>query len=196
MFRFLFLISFISHLCWAEISPGDKAPEFSLKSAAGKDVSLSALKGKVVVLEWLNHGCPFVRKHYDSGNMQKLQELYTQKGVVWISIISSAKGKQGFSTPDKALQDKAKYRSKATHILLDKDGKVGKAYAAKVTPHMFVLNKKGEAIYVGGIDSIASTSKGDIANARPYVKDALDSFLSGKEVKVKESRPYGCSVKY
>ena len=188
-------MTFHSH-AKADLSPGQKAPGFALKSAAGKRVSLSDLKGKVVVLEWLNHGCPFVRKHYDSGNMQKLQSEFTEKGVVWISIISSAEGKQGYSTPDKALQDKATYKSKATYILLDKDGSVGRSYGAKVTPHMYILNKKGEVIYLGGIDSIASTNKNDIKEARPFVKEALNSFLSGEKVKVKESRPYGCSVKY
>ncbi len=188
-----FLVCFYAQ---AVLTVGSKAPEFKLAAASGKEVSLSQLKGKFVVLEWLNHGCPFVRKHYDSGQMQKLQGDFTEKGVVWASVISSAKGKQGYSTPDKALEDKVRYKSKATYILLDKDGSVGKAFGAKVTPHMFVLSKKGEVLYDGAIDTIASTSKADLKSARPLVKLALNSALKGEEIKVKESKPYGCSVKY
>lgn len=120
----------------AEINPGDKSKAFTLKNEEGKEVSLSDYQGKIVVLEWLNHGCPFIRKHYDSKNMQTLQKLYRDKGVVWLSIISSVEGKQGYSTPEVAKADKDKYKSFAEHILLDIDGKVGLSYGAKVTPHI------------------------------------------------------------
>ena len=190
------IVTFIFSCAWAQVEPGELAPDFQLKSASGKEFKLSELKGKIVVLEWLNHGCPFVRNHYDSGNMQDLQKEYASKDVAWISIISSSKGKQGFSTPDKALQDKQKHGSKAKYILLDMDGKVGKSFGAKATPHMVVIDKKGKIAYQGAIDSIPSTKKEDIGKAVPYVRDALEALLSGKQIKIKETRAYGCSIKY
>lgn len=172
------------------------APDFSMSSSEGKKIQLKDLKGKVVVLEWLNHGCPFVRKHYDSGNMQAIQKQFTDQGVVWLSIISSAPGKQGYSTPEKANEDRKKYKSLATHILIDKSGTVGRKYTAKVTPHMFIINKDGEIAYDGAIDSIASADPEDIKKAQPYVVEALNSLTKSRDVKVKSSRPYGCSIKY
>lgn len=175
---------------------GQKAPAFQAKSASGKIVKLSQLKGKTVVLEWLNHGCPFVKKHYQSKNMQRMQSKYTKRGVVWISVISSAKGKQGYSNPDKALQDKDEKGSKASYIILDPKGEIGRAYGAKVTPHMFILDKKGFVAYEGGVDDIPSTELEDIKIAKPYLAKALDSVLAGEKVKIASTKPYGCTVKY
>lgn len=181
---------------FGEVKIDAMAPGFTLKSASGKEIKLSDFRGKVVALEWLNYGCPFVKKHYKANNMQKLQEKYTSEGVVWLSVISSAKGEQGYSSPDKALQDKGEHKSKATHVLLDVDGEVGKAYGAKVTPHMYVVDKKGVLVYQGGIDSIASTDVKDIKLATPFMDNALNAAVEGEEIKIKESKPYGCSVKY
>jgi hypothetical protein len=173
-----------------------EAPAFNLMGADGKDHSLSEYKGKVVVLEWLNHGCPFVRKHYDTNNMQKTQEFALAKGVKWISIISSAPGKQGYSDAGKALTDKIANDSKAHNILLDPKGIVGKAYKAKTTPYMVIVNEKGLTSYMGALDSIASADKEDVPRAKNYVKMALSDLFSGKKVKLAKTDSYGCGVKY
>lgn len=175
---------------------GKPAPEFTLTSAAGKKVSLSAFKGKTVVLEWLNHGCPFVRKHYDSNNMQALQKKYRDQGVVWLSVISSAEGKQGYVTAPEALAEAKKYQSSASEILLDPKGDVGRAFEAKVTPHMYVINAAGVLVYQGAIDSIASADAADIAKSKNYVAQALDATLAGKPVTEASTKAYGCGVKY
>ena len=175
---------------------GQMAPNFSLSNSNSKNLNLSDFKGKTVVLEWLNHGCPFVRKHYDSDNMQTLQKEFTKKGIVWLSIISSAPGKQGYSTPQKANQDYSENKAGSTHILLDPKGNVGRSYEAKTTPHMYIVNPKGKLVYKGAIDSIPSANQSDIPKAVNYVKEALDSLLVGKKVKTAKTRPYGCSVKY
>jgi len=191
-----FLIS-ISPITAGESATVDgQAPPFTLKAADGKSHSLSDFKGKYVVLEWVNFGCPFVRKHYDSGNMQKLQREYTAKGVVWLAVCSSAPGKQGYYDGD-ALTKQIKDETFAgTAYLVDADGTVGKSYKAKTTPHMYVIDPKGTLIYAGGIDDKATTNKDDIAGATNYVKQALDAAMGGKAVATKESQPYGCSVKY
>lgn len=175
---------------------GKPAPEFTLTSASGKKVSLSSFKGKTVVLEWLNHGCPFVRKHYDSNNMQALQKKYSAQGVVWLSVISSAEGKQGHVTAPEALAEAKKYQSSATEILLDPKGDVGRAFEAKVTPHMYVINAAGALVYQGAIDSVASTDAADIAKSKNYVAQALDATLAGKPVTEASTKAYGCGVKY
>ncbi len=180
----------------AGVEVGKEAPEFTLTDSLGKSHSLSDFKGKVVVLEWLNHGCPFVVKHYSSGNMQGLQKDYTGKGVVWLSIVSSAPGKQGHMTPEQTNAAKAEKGSAATAILLDEDGKVGKLYDAKTTPQMFVIDAEGKLAYAGAIDSIKSTDAADIPNSTNYVKEALDAVLRGEPVKTAVTTPYGCSVKY
>lgn len=172
------------------------APDFTLVDSNGKSHSLSDFKGKYVVLEWVNFDCPFVRKHYNGNNMQTLQKSYTEKGIVWLSVCSSAPGKQGhFET--KELQERMK-KEKAvpTAYLVDEDGTVGRMYEAKTTPHMYVINPEGILIYAGGIDNIASTNVDDLKKATNYVRDALESAIAGKEVAVKTSKPYGCSVKY
>ncbi len=172
------------------------APDFKLTDATGKEHSLSDFKGKWVVLEWVNFGCPFVKKHYGSGNMQNLQKTYTEKGIIWLSICSSAPGKEGYYDSE-ALTEKIKSTNNAsTAYLVDSEGKVGKMYEAKTTPHMFIVDPEGKLAYAGGIDNIASTDKDDIKEATNYVKEALDAALAGKPIAVKSSKPYGCSVKY
>lgn len=178
------------------VDTGTTAPDFSLAAASGKTVKLSDFKGKTVVLEWLNHGCPFVRKHYDSGNMQSLQRTYTGKGVVWLSIISSAEGKQGHVDAKGAAADKVSNKSSATDILLDPTGTVGKTYEAKTTPHMYVINPQGVLVYQGAIDDKASADPADVKSAKNYVAAALDATLSGKTVAIGSTKSYGCGVKY
>jgi peroxiredoxin len=175
---------------------GQPAPEFTLTDSNGKSHNLSDFKGKVVVLEWLNHGCPFVQKHYDGGNMQGLQKKYTGEGVVWLSIVSSAPGKQGHMSPEDTNKTKAEKNSAATAVLLDEDGKVGRLYNAKVTPELFVINKEGVLVYAGAIDDKKSTDPADVATAKNHVAAALDETLAGKPVSVPTTTAYGCSVKY
>jgi hypothetical protein len=174
----------------------EPAPAFTLKDAAGKAHSLADYRGKLVVLEWVNFGCPFVRKHYDSGNMQRLQQMAAGKGVIWLSICSSAPGKQGYFAGSELTEKIAAERSAAATYLVDEDGTVGRAYEAKTTPHMFLIDPSGKLIYAGGIDDVASTRQEDIAGATNYVQKALDAALAGKPVETKTSKPYGCSVKY
>jgi peroxiredoxin len=180
------------------LTTGDMAPDFTLKGTNPKsqDIKLSAYKGKIVVLEWLNHGCPFVRKHYDSGNMQALQKKYTDKNVVWLSIISSAPGKQGYVDTEGAIKDKKENKSSATDILLDPEGKVGKMYEAKTTPAMYVVDKDGKLAYQGAIDDMPSTDKEDVPKAKNYVSAAIDSVMAGKPVAQATTKSYGCAVKY
>lgn len=179
-----------------EAKVGSDAPAFTLKDTTGKTHSLSDFKGKFVVLEWFNEGCPFVQKHYSSGNMQKLQKEYTGKDVVWLSINSSAPGEQGHVTPESASKTIKDWKMDATKLLLDHDGKVGKMYGAKTTPHMFVINKEGKLIYQGAIDSKATPNTTDIASSANYVKVALDNSMAGKPVATTSTKPYGCAVKY
>jgi hypothetical protein len=175
---------------------GQPAPEFTLKDGSGQSHTLSSLRGKHVVLEWVNFGCPFVQKHYGSGNMQKLQKAYTGKGVVWLSVNSSGEGKQGYY-PAAELASVLKGKGAApTAYLLDTDGKVGHLYGARTTPHMFVIDPQGKLVYAGGIDDRPSTDQADIAGATNYVAAALDQALAGKPVTTAVSKPYGCSVKY
>jgi glutathione peroxidase-family protein len=175
---------------------GDPAPDFTLTDSNGKPDSLSDFKGKWVVLEWVNFGCPFVRKHYDSGNMQSLQKSYIGKGIVWLSVCSSAPGKQGYFEGDELIERIKHEETSATAYLVDAEGTVGKKYEAKTTPHMYIVNPEGVLVYAGGIDNIPSSNKDDIGKATNYVKEAFDAALAGKEIAVKGSKPYGCSVKY
>lgn len=175
---------------------GKLAPDFTLEAADGSDITLSKLKGKEVVLEWVNFGCPFVKKHYNEGHMQDLQKKYTEKGAVWI-LISSANTDHPTYMDGKTLAKSAKAQgAAATYTLVDADGKVGKAYDAKTTPNMYVINKEGVLSYAGAIDSKKSTSTADIEGSDNYVSAALDSLLAGKKVATPETKPYGCSVKY
>jgi AhpC/TSA family len=178
------------------IEPGAAAPSFELKSVKGESVSLEALKGKIVVLEWSNPDCPFVKKHYGSGNMQKLQADYTAKGVIWLTINSSASGKQGYYPASELAQKLSSQGSKATQVLQDSDGKVGHAYEAKTTPHMIVIAQDGTVAYNGAIDSTPSPNPADIATSKNYVAQALNELLAGKPVTEKKTQPYGCGVKY
>jgi peroxiredoxin len=175
---------------------GKPAPNFSLKDLSGKEHKLPDFKGKYVVLEWVNFGCPFVRKHYGSENMQKLQKEFTDKGVVWLSICSSAPGKQGNETPDAAKKGLAKFGSDASAYLVDEDGKVGKLYNAKTTPQMFIVNPEGMLIYAGAIDDKPTPKPETVAVAKNYVKAALNEATSGNPVSIPSTKPYGCSVKY
>lgn len=175
---------------------GSAAPDFTLTDTNGKKQSLSAYKGKLVVLEWLNHGCPFVKKHYSSGNMQALQKEYSGKGVIWLSIVSSAEGKQGFQSNAEHNAAMKAASAKPTAILVDSDGKVGHMYGAKTTPHMFVINKKGDLAYAGAIDDKSSADAEDVKSAKNYVRAALDALLKGKVPQVASTQSYGCSVKY
>jgi glutathione peroxidase-family protein len=172
------------------------APDFALPDLKGATHKLSEDKGKVVVLEWFNDGCPFVKKHYHSGNMQKLQKAYTKKGVVWLTICSSAPGKQGNHSNQEFESILKNDDWSGTVFLIDADGKVGKQYGAKTTPHMFVIDSKGVLSYAGAIDDAPDTDEASIAKSKNYVKAALDELLSGKAVTMDSTRSYGCSVKY
>lgn len=175
---------------------GEKAPDFEAKDVTGKVVKLADLKGKTVVLEWINFGCPFVKKHYGSGNMQKLQGAAADGSVVWITINSAAQGKQGYLAPDTAEAELSKEKWTAAHYIVDAEGEIGKAYGAKVTPHMFVIDKEGTLVYNGAIDDKASPNPDDIDDATNFVTQALAELAEGKEVSVPTSKPYGCGVKY
>jgi peroxiredoxin len=192
----LVLLTFSLLSVQASVENGAKAPNFTLVNELGKEVKLSDYKGKTVVLEWYNKDCPFVRKHYESNNMQKLQKKWTDKDVVWLSIISSAEGKQGYLTQDEAKADKKSSGSSATSILLDPKGNVGKMYDAKTTPHMYVIAKTGELLYQGAIDSNSSYDPAVIPQSKNYVDEVLIKLSSGKKVKPGSTKAYGCSVKY
>jgi peroxiredoxin len=180
----------------ASATLGQKVPNFTLEGADGKSHSLADYKGKFIVLEWTNPGCPFVHKFYDSGTMQRLQKEETAKGVAWLRINSSAPGHQGSQTPaEAAAYEKAKGLA-CTETLLDPTGKVGHLFGATNTPQMFVINKKGILIYAGGIDDKPSTDPADIASAKNYVTAALDEAMAGKAVSQDSAPPYGCAVKY
>jgi len=175
---------------------GGGAPDFTGTDSTGKKHTLADFKGKYVVLEWLNHGCPFVKKHYGSDNMQKLQKEFTDKGVVWVSIVSSAPGKQGHMSPEDTNKTKKEVGSAATAVIIDEDGSIGRLYDAKTTPEIFVIDPKGTLIYAGAIDSVKSVDPNDIAKSTNYVRAALTEALDGKPVTTAKTTPYGCSVKY
>jgi len=181
----------------ADVPPvGSAAPDFSAPDANGKTQSLSEYKGKYVVLEWFNPECPFVKKHYGSDNMQKLQAEYTGKGVVWLTIDSNAPGTEGNITADQAKKIMDSWKTKQTALLLDPESKVAKLYGAKNTPNMVVIGPDGKIVYEGAIDSKASPNPADIPSSTNYVKNALDESLAGKPVSNAQTKPYGCSVKY
>lgn len=180
----------------AAVQVGKPAPNFRVNDASGKVVQLSDYRGKTVVLEWNNPGCPFVKKHYDSGNMQKAQAAAARDGVVWLTINSGAPGKQGHMDGAQARAFLAKAGAKPTAYLLDPKGVVGKGYGATTTPHMYVINPQGTLVYAGGIDDKPTANAADISGARNHVLAALGEMKAGKQVSVSSSRPYGCSVKY
>lgn len=192
----LLAILVAASLIRAEVEVGKPAPDFTLGACNGESVSLADQKGKVVVLEWVNYGCPFVAKHYDSGNMQKLQKEATDKGVVWLSICSSAPGKQGHMDAAQAAKVCSEKKAAATAYLLDEDGTVGKLYGAKRTPEMYVIDANGVLVYHGAIDDKKSTSPDDVKGAKNHVMAAVEEVLAGKPVSVPKTEAYGCSVKY
>jgi len=180
---------------WA-VEVGTPAPDFSVMDTRGEPRALSALRGKFVVLEWFNPECPFTRKHYGTGNMQQLQQAYTGRGVVWLSVDSSAPGKQGHLTAEEANAFMEELDGHPTAVLLDPDGTLGRQYGAATTPHLFVINPAGMLIYQGAIDDAPSLDPADVETAANYVEQALDAALEGKPVPVPSTQPYGCSVKY
>jgi len=180
----------------AEVNVGQPAPDFTGVDSTGKQHTLSQYKGKTVVLEWTNHDCPYVRKHYESNNMQALQRQATSAGIIWLSIISSAPGKQGHVSASKANDLAQKRNASPSAIILDQKGEIGRLYGAKTTPHMYIIDPNGKLVYMGGIDSIPSSNQADIAAATNYVKVALKSLTDGETIADNVTRPYGCSVKY
>ena len=175
---------------------GQPAPAFSVTDSSGKAVSLADFRGKTVVLEWVNPGCPYVRKHYDSANMQGTQKSATDKGVVWLSVNSTAQGHSDYKKPADMAAWMQSQKAAATHTLMDSDGKIGKAYGARTTPHMYVVDAKGTLAYAGGIDDTPSANPADVKTAKNHVNAALGDVLAGKPVAQATTRPYGCSVKY
>ena len=180
----------------AAVKVDNPAPDFTLKNISGTMITLSSYLGKTVVLEWTNHECPYVQKHYGSDNMQSLQRKYTALDVVWLSIISSAPGKQGYVDAATAKQLNISRSAAPTEVLFDPEGKVGRQYGARTTPHMYIIDKQGTLRYAGGIDNIQSANPADIAKATNYVDEGLTSLLAGQTIANKTSPPYGCSVKY
>jgi redoxin len=191
------LVVFSTGLMAATAEVGRAAPNFTLTDLDGNAHSLAGLKGKTIVLEWVNPECPFVQKHYDhSGNIPKTQKSATSSGVVWLTINSTAPGKEGDYDVARAKAWQAKVHASPSAYLRDPDGKVGKLYDARTTPHLYVIDEKGTLVYAGGIDNIRSAKVDDIAKAINYVNEALADVNSGKPVRTPTSQPYGCSVKY
>jgi peroxiredoxin len=197
LFLPIVIIALFSNMALAkELKVGKKAPAFTLTDVDGKEHNLKDYLGKYVVLEWINYDCPFVKKHYNSGNMQSLQKKYTAKDVVWLAINSSAPGKQGNFENAEIKRRSAEHGAAFTAYLKDDDGRVGKWYGAKTTPHMFIIDPKGKIAYMGGIDDIKSTKVEDVAGATNYVASALDAALAGNKIAMTSTKPYGCGVKY
>ena len=180
----------------ADPQVGQPAPAFSVADTTGKTWTLKDLAGRTAVLEWTNHDCPFVRKHYGAGNMQTLQKEAAGQGVLWLSVISSATGKQGHVSPAEADALTKSRGAAPTAVLLDETGAMGRAYAARTTPHMYVIGPDGTLRYMGGIDDRATADAADIPGAKPYVRAALADLVAGRPVADAVTRPYGCSVKY
>lgn len=180
----------------AQARIGAPAPSFSLTDSSGKSVSLADFKGKTVVLEWTNHDCPYVRKHYGGNAMQALQKKWTGQGVVWLTLISSEPGSQGFVTAAQANKLTADRGAAPSAVLFDPKGDAGRAYGATVTPHMYVITGNGTLAYMGGIDDKATTRQEDLKTAKPFVDLALGEVTQGKPVSVTTSRAYGCTIKY
>lgn len=190
------LVSTVVLPALAQPQPGKAAPDFTAVDSKGKTVRLSDFKGKTVVLEWTNQDCPYVRKHYETDTMQSLQRDATADGVVWLTVSSSAPGFQGHVNALEAEKLTADRKASPTAFLLDPEGQIGRAYEARVTPHMFVIDKAGLVAYMGAIDDRPTSNHGDVKGARPYVREALAAIKAGQPVKTTSTRPYGCSVKY
>jgi len=181
----------------ADATLDQPAPAFSGKTADGKTIDLASLKGKTVVLEWTNHECPFVKKHYDkSGNIPALQKEFTAKGIVWLQVISSAPGKQGNVDSATAIKLNKDRSAVPTNTLLDPEGTLAKLYGAQTSPHFFIINDKGVLVYKGGVDSVASNKPEDIAGATNYVRESLNAIAAGQKVPNPSTKPYGCSIKF
>ncbi len=181
---------------FADVEVGKPAPDFELTDSNGKTHKLSDFKGKNVVLEWFNHDCPFVVKHYGSGNMQALQKKYTESGVIWLAINSGSKESGSYKDPETTNARSLEHKALPTAVLIDDTGKVGKEYGAKTTPHMYVVDATGTLRYQGAIDSTPSADAEDIAKSENYVSKALDAIVAGQEVATTVTKAYGCSVKY
>jgi len=199
--RHIFLVSLVSAIGFtgtvqATPAVGQQAPEFSLSDTSGKTVRLSDYRGKHVVLEWVNPGCPYVRKHYNSANMQGTQKEVAGKGVVWLAINSTSESHPDYLAPAQLARWMAGQNAVPSNTLMDEDGAVGKAYGARTTPHMYIVNPVGVLVYAGGIDSIPSARADDIKTAVNYVKQSIEDSLAGKPLRNAVTRPYGCSVKY
>jgi len=196
--RFLVVLSLVLAAAGARADalPGQPAPAFRLPDTAGREVSLADFKGRLVVLEWFNHGCPFVRKHYGSGNMQSLQQRYVAKGVVWLSIQSTHPEHPDFQSAQALAGEMRSAGAAQSATLLDADGAVGRLYGARTTPHMYVIDTQGRLAYAGAIDDIRSADPDDVKRANNHVATALDALLAGQPVPVARTVPYGCSVKY
>ena len=192
----LSLLNLMTFAAQAGVTINQPAPDFSGIDSNGNTQSLSQYQGKTVVLEWTNHDCPYVRKHYQSNNMQSLQKEATSAGIVWLSIISSAPGKQGHVSAREANNLTEKRNASPSAVILDEQGQIGRLYGAKTTPHMYIIDPGGKLVYMGGIDNIPSSDAADIAAATNYVKVALESLNDGKPITNNVTRPYGCSVKY
>jgi peroxiredoxin len=192
------LVLLFINITAASVTIDLSAPSFELLDSYGENVSLSDFKGNTVVLEWTNHDCPFVAKHYKTGNMQSTQQLANEQGVVWLTIISSAPGTQGFVLPAKANQLTSSRSAKPNHVLFDPEGGVGKMYGAKTTPHMYVIDDQGVLRYQGAIDDAGGIGfmNKNLLEANNYVKNALTEIQGGQAVSTRVSKPYGCSVKY
>lgn len=178
------------------VKVGESAPDFHATDSNGQVQKLSAHRGKFVVLEWHNNGCPYTQKHYESGNMQRLQKGWTGKGVIWFTVVSSAPGQQGYVTAAQENEYLKQMKASPSAALLDPQGEVGRLYSAKTSPHMFLINPAGVLVYDGAIDDKATTDQADIATAKNYVSQALQEAMANKPVSIPTSRPYGCSVKY
>jgi hypothetical protein len=179
-----------------KVHPGAPAPAFSAKDISGQMVGIDNYRGKTIILEWTNNGCPFVGKHYNSGNMQALQRRFTGEGDVWLTIVSSAPGQEGYVSPDEARADIARWNAAPSDYLLDPDGVVGHLYDARATPHMVVIDRAGVVAYMGAIDDKPSVNPADVKTAKNYVAAALEELAAGKPVTISATRAYGCSVKY
>jgi len=195
------VIALAMMLAWANeshaaVENSKPAPDFTFVDIEGTSGKLSDFKGKVVVLEWFNHGCPFVRKHYDSNKMQGLQRKYTEQDVVWIAINSTGEGYQDYRNAADSVKDVDSNGTSATYVVLDPEGKIGTLYGAKTTPHIFIIDEEGTLVYQGGADNIKSTDVADIEKAENYIDITLTELLADKPVSNPETKPYGCSVKY
>jgi hypothetical protein len=187
---------FILHGTLYAIKPGDYAPNFQELDSNGQTRRLSEFKGKTIILEWHNNGCPYVKKHYESGNMQELIRYAKSKGFVWLTVISSAPGKQGHVTGAEANEYARAQSAEPSAILLDEDGSMGKSFEAVTTPHMYIISPEGIILYNGAIDDKNSTDKKDIPKSKNYIRTAIDELLGKKQLSISTTKPYGCSVKY